>query len=553
MKRLIKNQKFKNILALNMLMLSGNALAATALENATPASGLSGTSGSETFFTLAVPEGATNLNFNTAGGSGDADLYVKFGSAPTSSSYDCRPYNSGNSESCDIANVQNGEYHVMLKAYSAYSALTLTASYDEPGTTPPPGSNTGVLENSVTLNNLTGGSGEQLLFTFEVPAGAQDLSIAMSGGTGDADLYVRFGAEATTGTYDCRPYKSGNNETCTISNIQAGTYHVMMNGYSSFSGVSLVGNYNEGGTPPPPGPVAGVANIAVVGDSITRAFGADCTYNSSWWSLLCLAGGDQPEHSWFDGSSSSVTSVHDRYKVLDNSINSNNSAATGAELTGIREDGSEPSFAAQANTIVAQTPTPDHVELLFGGNDLCSRDCVDPSNCSDPIYSDDEWRQAIRTGLNTLVSGMPEGSSILLGSVPRVQDIRQAGLDKQAGDEYINCESIWSSYDVCSIVTQSGTLNGESLASRIAGVAAAQKRYNAILAEEATAYNSNNNGQNPNGIEVVAEYVDESTPSGGTFQFGASHINGGDCFHPNVATQTLISELMWNSNTDKPE
>ncbi|WP_394391106.1 PPC domain-containing protein [Shewanella woodyi] len=251
MKRLIKNQKFKNILALNMVMLSGNALAATALENATPASGLSGTSGSETFFTLTVPEGATNLNFNTAGGSGDADLYVKFGGAPTSSSYDCRPYNNGNSESCDIANVQNGEYHVMLKAYSAYSALTLTASYDEPGTTPPPGSNTGVLENSVALNNLTGSSGEQLLFTFEVPAGAQDLSIAMSGGTGDADLYVRFGAEATTGTYDCRPYKSGNNETCTISNIQAGTYHVMMNGYSSFSGVSLVGNYNEGGTPPP--------------------------------------------------------------------------------------------------------------------------------------------------------------------------------------------------------------------------------------------------------------------------------------------------------------
>jgi lysophospholipase L1-like esterase len=551
MKNVINSQKFKSILAINILMLSGHALAATALENSTTVTGLSGASASETFFTLAVPEGATNLNVNTSGGNGDVDLYVKFGSAPTDTVYDCRPYNSGNNESCDISNIQTGDYHVMLKGYSAYSALALTASYDELGTTPP-ASNTTVLENGVALTNLTGSSGQQLMFSFEVPAGAQDLNIAMSGGSGDADLYLRFGAEPTTSTYDCRPYKSGNNETCTVTNIQAGTYYLLMNGYSNFSGISLVENYNEV-TTPPPGPVAGVANIAVIGDSITRAFGADCTYNSSWWSLLCLAGGDQPEHSWFDGSSSAVNSVYDRYKVLDSSINTNNSAVTGAELTGIREDGSEPSFAAQASTIVAQTPTPDHVELIFGGNDLCSRDCIDPANCNDPIYSDDEWRQAIRTGLNTLVAGMPEGASVLLGSVPRVQDIRQAGIDKQAGDAYINCESIWTSYDVCSIVTKSGNLNGESMASRIAGVAAAQKRYNAILAEEATAYNANSNGLNPNGIEVVAEYVDESTPSGGTFQFGASHINGGDCFHPNVATQSLISELMWNSNTDKPQ
>ena len=29
----------------------------------------------------------------------------------------------------------------------------------------------------------------------------------MSGGTGDADLYVRAGSKPTTSTYDCRPYK----------------------------------------------------------------------------------------------------------------------------------------------------------------------------------------------------------------------------------------------------------------------------------------------------------------------------------------------------------
>ncbi|TDD60315.1 hypothetical protein E1263_11540 [Kribbella antibiotica] len=80
-------------------------------------------------YTLAVPAGATNLKFVTSGGSGDADLYVKFGSAPTTSSYDCRPYESGNAETCTISTAQAGTYHVMLNGYAAFSGLSLTGSY----------------------------------------------------------------------------------------------------------------------------------------------------------------------------------------------------------------------------------------------------------------------------------------------------------------------------------------------------------------------------------------------------------------------------------------
>src|SRR5205814_8644632 len=57
-------------------------------------------------WTMVVPAGATGLTFTLSGGTGDADMYVKFGSAPTLSSYDCRPYVSGNSESCPIATAQ---------------------------------------------------------------------------------------------------------------------------------------------------------------------------------------------------------------------------------------------------------------------------------------------------------------------------------------------------------------------------------------------------------------------------------------------------------------
>ncbi|MCF1438533.1 MAG: PPC domain-containing protein [Candidatus Thiodiazotropha taylori] len=78
----------------------------------------------------------------------------------------------------------------------------------------------------------------------------------MSGGTGDADLYVKFNAEPTETNYDCRPYREGNDETCNINNIQVGRYHVLIKGYSAFSGVSLVASYDQAGgstTPSEPG------------------------------------------------------------------------------------------------------------------------------------------------------------------------------------------------------------------------------------------------------------------------------------------------------------
>lgn len=112
--------------------------------------------------------------------------------------------------------------------------------------TPPGGGNE--LQNGVAETGLSGSQGQQLNYTMDVPASATSLSFASSGGSGDADLYVKFGSAPTLNSYDCRPWKNGNNETCDISNIQSGTYHVMLNGYSSFSGVSLTGTYIEGST-----------------------------------------------------------------------------------------------------------------------------------------------------------------------------------------------------------------------------------------------------------------------------------------------------------------
>jgi Bacterial pre-peptidase C-terminal domain len=63
-------------------------------------------------------------------------------------------------------------------------------------------------------------------------------------GTGDADLYVRVGAAPTTTKYDCRPYKTGSNESCSVTIAQPTTIGVMVRGYATTSDFSLVGKRN---------------------------------------------------------------------------------------------------------------------------------------------------------------------------------------------------------------------------------------------------------------------------------------------------------------------
>lgn len=120
---------------------------------------------------------------------------------------------------------------------AAFSAVGVNASC---GATPQPGN---VLQNGVAVTNLTATKGGKLNYTIEVPAGRSQLVVTSSGGSGDADLYVKFGSVPTSSSYDCRPYKSGNAETCTLNSPKAGTWHVQLSGFSAFSGVSLKASY----------------------------------------------------------------------------------------------------------------------------------------------------------------------------------------------------------------------------------------------------------------------------------------------------------------------
>jgi Zn-dependent metalloprotease len=99
---------------------------------------------SSTQLTYSYPtNGATAMKFAISGGTGstgDADIYVKFNTPASESVWDCRPYSGTNNETCEFNPAQNGTYHVMIRAYSAYTGVTLTVSAAGGG--PGPGSET---------------------------------------------------------------------------------------------------------------------------------------------------------------------------------------------------------------------------------------------------------------------------------------------------------------------------------------------------------------------------------------------------------------------------
>ncbi|WP_196139555.1 PKD domain-containing protein [Aliikangiella sp. G2MR2-5] len=287
------------------------------LDNGEVINDLSAAQGEELHYKIQVPQGASNLNFSISSGSGDADLYVRYNAAPTTSQYDYRPYKNGNNETVEVSNPQGGVWYLMLRGYSSFSGVTLTVSFTTQDNQAPNAAFTytsngltinftdastdvdGTIDgrlwtfgdgsqsqdtnpshtfaqagtynvtlavtdndnasnqttqiitvsetdgpdeihNGETISGLSASTGEEIHYVLKgVPPATVELQFLIEGGTGDADIYVRYGAKPTTSEYDYRPYRNGNYEPVNIPEPTAGDWYVMVRAYSSFSGVSL--------------------------------------------------------------------------------------------------------------------------------------------------------------------------------------------------------------------------------------------------------------------------------------------------------------------------
>ena len=157
--------------------------------------------------------GAETIDVDIFNLTGDVDLYVKKGSAPTQSDYDCRPYKGGiKSESCsDMSISSTDEVYIMVNGYaSGTSEFRLNASLASVKSALPKSSS--VSQGSwkyypINLRNsgITNGR-------------SYTLDVTLTGLDHDVDLFIKKDAKPTGNDYDCRPYKEGTtSETCNIN------------------------------------------------------------------------------------------------------------------------------------------------------------------------------------------------------------------------------------------------------------------------------------------------------------------------------------------------
>jgi hypothetical protein len=99
------------------------------------------------------------------------------------------------------------------------------------------------LAKGTPLTQLGGGLNSETLYALAVPAGAADLQIRTSGGSGDADMFVRRDAIPTGSTYDCVSENPDTTESCLFAAPAQGTYYVLLKGYAAYAGVTLTASY----------------------------------------------------------------------------------------------------------------------------------------------------------------------------------------------------------------------------------------------------------------------------------------------------------------------
>jgi vibriolysin len=251
--------------------------------------------------------------------------------------------------------------------YTAAEIASVTAAWAAVGVgvpVPPPAATP--LSNNVPVVGISGATGNNKYYTLEVPAGATNLAFTITGGTGDADLYVRFGDAPTTSTYDCRPYLGGNNETCTVVNAQAGTYWVMLRGYAAYTGVTLTGSYvGDGGSGGSGGGGGGGGTGHLTINEVDYDnSGTDNTefieiYNGTGaavdladYSVVLVNGGNNAVYKTFSLSSAGTLAAGE-YLVI------------GSTSVGVPAGAKKINFTSQTDQI--QNGAPDGVALIAGG------------------------------------------------------------------------------------------------------------------------------------------------------------------------------------------
>ena len=140
-----------------------------------------------------------------------------------------------NAGACGVEKAATNRGYTTADVTAAFSAVGVSCSGT--GTTATP------LTNNVAVTGISLAKGASKLYSIVVPSGKASLTIKLSGGTGDGDIYARMTTAPTTTSYTKKSDGSTNTETITFTSPAAGTYYILVNAYSTVSSTSLKATY----------------------------------------------------------------------------------------------------------------------------------------------------------------------------------------------------------------------------------------------------------------------------------------------------------------------
>ncbi len=212
-------------------------------------------------------------------GDGDADLYVRFGSRPWLSRHDCRPVLTGTEETCTLV-VPEGQTRVYAytRGFAPTSNYTVQVDVERAGTGIRWSVVESLLEESLTVPaeppppepmsatemGQVGTREWRHFGPFVVGSGPLEATLQTLDADGDADLYVRAGAQPTAEQFDCRPWAGGQTaEICAVSGAEV---YVSVYGYQATAfQLSLRWTPPPAEAPPPAEPQPAPQMIALDG------------------------------------------------------------------------------------------------------------------------------------------------------------------------------------------------------------------------------------------------------------------------------------------------
>lgn len=96
-----------------------------------------------------------------------------------------------------------------------------------------------LLECGQELTDLSAPEGARIVIPLEMSGDKLRMTLRMSGGEGDADLYLSYGEVPGLHAYEYRPYVNGNIEEIQLEKPENGRWFLMIHAYRAFTDVSI--------------------------------------------------------------------------------------------------------------------------------------------------------------------------------------------------------------------------------------------------------------------------------------------------------------------------